>query len=159
MPLEVQRPLDVTPDNEVDVTPVYGDLNDSIELQLGDDSLAYRQNDYLQSRDIFQSHMEPIGRPGEIPVAQSDPVPVPVAEPNVPEPDDSNDNDNEVSYEGERPPTPTLVRELQEEESMECTRRWASFPPVGEARQGDGRGAREAGGPGARRPTCPAGAL
>ena len=121
VPLEVQRPLDVTPDNEVDVTPVYGDLNDSIELQLGDDSLAlnYRQNDYLQSRDIFQSHMEPIGRPTEIPVAQSDPVPVPVAEPNVPEPDDSNDNDNEVSYEGERPPTPTLVRELQEEESME----------------------------------------
>ena len=99
-------PADVTPDHDVDVTPVYGSF-DSPELECGDEAMRFnlKQSIHQQQRQAYVP--PPPIRPYE-PPSQTENI------------DDSPEKSfNDISYEGERPPTPTLVKELEEEEGME----------------------------------------
>ena len=94
--------VDVTPDNEVDITPVYG---------------SFDEDDFdHQSGAVQQQQQAPV--PPQPPPQPQLPDPGPF-HPTAPVPTEKEDSFNDVSYEGERPPTPPLLLELQEEESME----------------------------------------
>ena len=99
-------PANVTPDHDVDVTPVFGSF-DSPELECGDEAMRFnlKQSIHQQQRQAYVP--PPPIRPYE-PPSQTEYI------------NDSPEKSfNDISYEGERPPTPTLVKELEEEEGME----------------------------------------
>jgi len=100
--------VDVTPDHDADVTPVYGDLDDSYDQDLPKQSVPYQRR--VNEKVGSNSH-------DNTPKDETN-YHVPIPHPVTPR-DPSNESVEEVSFEGERPPTPTLVKELQEEESME----------------------------------------
>ena len=106
----VVNPLEVTPDHDVDVTPVYGSF-DSPELECGDEATRFnlKQSIHQQQRQAYVP--PPPIRPYEPPSFSAGPKDCI---------DDSGEKSfNDISYEGERPPTPTLVKEIEEEEGME----------------------------------------
>ena len=76
------RNVDVTPDHDVDVTPVYGDLDDSYDLDLPHQPLPHRQkvNNKVGSKGETTHH-------------------VPIPHPVTPR-DQSNESVEEVSFEG-----------------------------------------------------------
>ena len=104
------NPLEVTPDHNVDITPVYGSF-DSPELEAGDDSSKFNLKQSIQQQQR-QAYVPPP------PIRRYEPPALSM------QPRDGTDESfessfNDISYEGERPPTPTLIKELEEEESME----------------------------------------
>ena len=106
----VVNALEVTPDHDVDVTPVYGSF-DSPELECGDEAKRFnlKQSIHQQQRRAYVP--PPPIRPYEPPSVSAGPKDCI---------DDSGEKSfNNISYEGERPPTPTLVKEIEEEEGME----------------------------------------
>ena len=106
-----RHPVDVTPDHDVDVTPVYGSFDSDLELECGDEATRFNLKQIIHQQQRQAYVPPPPIRPYEPPSSSVAPT-------------ECNDESieksvNDISYEGERPPTPTLVKELEEEEGME----------------------------------------
>jgi len=96
-----QVDLNRTPEQHLDITPVYGSLEDSFEggggREIGDEIII----------------TNPASAVNEVAAPENDKAN------NILFHDVKEDSWGERSWEGERPPTPPLVQEMQEEESME----------------------------------------
>ena len=105
------HPVDVTPDQDVNVTPVYGSFDSDLELECGDEATRFNLKQIIHQQQRQAYVPPPPIRPYEPPSSSLAPTECI---------DDSIEKSvNDISYEGERPPTPTLVKELEEEEGME----------------------------------------
>ena len=105
---EQPRAVDVTPDNECDVTPVFGSLEESDDLECGDEASNFCLK---KTTDNMFDHLRRL-------IAEEK------QEPPLPEPEPTKNEEQSVdnSYEVARPPSPTLlpiVQELEEEENMD----------------------------------------
>merc|ERR1719315_724832 len=101
-----QVDLNRTPDQHLDITPVYGSLEDSLEWGAGDAG-------HVTKRDIKPDVAPGVNAVSAIKEENS------VDEAEATLLHGKEDSLVERSWDGERPPTPPLVQELQEEEMME----------------------------------------
>ena len=126
----VERPVDVTPDHDCDVTPVFGsfDEDDIDQLECGDDASNFcdktvTRHGALTSTENMFAHLQPQQPENFHLSALSE---VNHDDPEEPLPDDNThlavDDSRESSFEADRPPSPSvlpIVQELEEEEGME----------------------------------------
>ena len=104
-----QVDLNRTPDQFLDITPVYGSLEDSLEWGTDTGDVGH-----VTSKKNVKTEAPPVTN---VVSASEDENRVNVTEATAfPGKEDSW---GERSFEGDRPPTPPLVQEMQEEESME----------------------------------------
>ena len=104
-PVEVD--LDRTPEQQLDITPVFGSLEDSLEWGIGGGEMGSQQP---AVHGVINVAHQAVSADDE---AEFDETCAEVVQ------GCREDSWGETSWEGERPPTPTLVQEMQEEECME----------------------------------------